>query len=95
MPEPEWTWDPVKAASNLQKHSVSFELAALVFRDPFHRSEVDADEVELRWRTLGLVGNVLLFVVHTEPRHRGGRLVGRIISARKATTRERRRYEDD
>jgi len=31
-------WDPAKAASNLRKHGVSFEIAALVFADPFEQS---------------------------------------------------------
>jgi uncharacterized DUF497 family protein len=91
---PDWTWDPHKAALNKRKHSVSFELAALAFADPFHLSVPDPNEAEERWRTLGIVGGVLLFVVHTLPD--GGQdaqMVGRIISARKATARERRAYE--
>lgn len=52
----------------------------------------DPHESGERWRTLGLVGQVVLFVVHTLPEG-SERLVGRIISARKATARERLAYE--
>ena len=92
MKTPDWIWDPNKALLNKRKHSVSFELARLVFRDPCQLSMPDPHESGERWRTLGLVGQVVLFVVHTLP---GGseRLVERIISARKATARERLAYE--
>jgi uncharacterized DUF497 family protein len=90
---PNWIWDPNKAILNERKHSVSFELAQLVFRDPFHLSQPDPHDFQERWRTLGLVGHVVLFVVHTLPDENPDVLVGRIISARKATARERRVYE--
>jgi uncharacterized DUF497 family protein len=49
-----------------------------------------------RWRTIGLVGPVLLLVIHTWPESNSGdeEAVGRIISARKATARERKVYEE-
>ena len=93
MKSPNWVWDPNKAILNERKHSVSFELAQFVFRDPFHLSQPDPHDSEERWRTLGLVGHVILFVVLTLPDEDSGVLVGRIISARKATARERRVYE--
>ena len=43
-------WDPAKAASNLRKHKVSFELAATVFQDPFMKSIVDRDHSEFKER---------------------------------------------
>jgi uncharacterized protein len=49
----EWTWDKNKAEANLKKHNVSFELAALVFNDPFQLNELDPYLDEERWRTLG------------------------------------------
>jgi len=50
----DFEWDPVKAASNLKKHGVSFEEAAEIFSDPLHLSILDdADENEERWITLG------------------------------------------
>jgi uncharacterized DUF497 family protein len=90
-----WTWDPKKEAANRRKHRVSFQTAELVFEDPFHLSAPDPHPDGDRWRTLGMVGHVLLFVVHTEPVEVLGRdePIGRIIGARKATARETRAYE--
>ena len=94
MLTPQWIWDPNKAALNKRKHSVSFELAIIALSDPFQLSHPDPHEAEERWRTLGMVGGVLLFVVHTLPEDQpDGFPRGRIISARKATTTERRAYE--
>lgn len=89
-----WTWDPEKARSNLEKHKVSFELAKRALGDPLCISVPDPYPNEDRWRTLGsptLSGIVVLYVVHTWPEDEDG--VGRIISARKAKTHERREYE--
>ena len=88
-----WTWDARKAAANFAKHQVSFELAALVFTDPFHLTELDPFGGEERWRTVGqpLPSHpLLLFEIHTEDDGEGGR----IISARKALPQERRAYEN-
>jgi len=83
-------WDPGKARLNAKKHGISFADAvasledegALTMRDPF------SDDEE-RWVTMGrdVLGRVLV-VVYT---WRGESV--RLISARKATARERRRYE--
>ncbi len=90
-----WTWDRNKAVSNRRKHGLSFETAMLVFDDPFHASRLDAHPDGDRWHTIGLVGPVLLLVVHSWPEEsEEGERVGRIISARKATARERRAYEE-
>lgn len=91
-----WTWDPLKAEINRSKHGLSFETAALVFRDPCLISDLDPCETEARWRTVGMVMGVLLFVVHTEPLATADSAVpvGRIISARKATNAERRGYHN-
>ncbi len=90
-----WIWNPGKAAANRIKHGLSFEAAALVFDDPLHVSKPDPHPDGNRWHTIGLVGPVLLLVVHTWPEQSGeGEEVGRIISARKATPRERRAYEE-
>jgi uncharacterized protein (DUF4415 family) len=60
-------WDEAKARTNERKHDVRFEDAMLVFADPFTLVEQDRIEGgELRWQTLGLVGDVaLLLVAHT------------------------------
>lgn len=86
-----WAWDPRKDAANQAKHGVSFELAAEVFNDPLHLSEPDPHPDGDRWATIGWAGPVMLFVVHTlsEPDF----AFGRIISARRVTKHERRRYE--
>jgi len=88
-------WDPRKDAANRQKHGVSFELARRVFDDPSHISIQDRHEGgEERWQTLGLVGPVaILMVAHTYEEDDGEEVV-RIISARKATKAERRRYDE-
>jgi uncharacterized DUF497 family protein len=91
-----WTWDPGKAAANRTKHRLSFETAVRVFDDPFHASKLDPHPDGDRWHTIGLVGQVLLLVIHTwpEPESEGAEPVGRIISARKATAHERKAYEE-
>lgn len=87
----EWIWDADKARANQAKHGVSFEAAALVFDDPMRLSEPDPHPDEDRWRVIGRVNLSTLFVVHTEADEEGR---GRIISARKATPSERKRYDD-
>ena len=84
-------WDSEKAALNRQKHDVDFETACEVFFDPFVQP-TDAGEWsdEARLAVIGMTeGWDFLFVVYVE---RGDAL--RIISARPATTKERRHYED-
>ena len=88
-------WDPNKGRANRRKHGVSFETASLVFEDPNHLSIQDRiEEGEERWQTMGLVnGIVVLIVAHTLSEDNGDEVV-RIISARKATPRERQRYHE-
>ncbi len=88
-------WDQEKNQSNQKKHKVSFELASLVFEDPFHLSILDRIENgEERWQTLGMVGSmVVLLVAHTFVEREDEEIV-RIVSARKATRKERQRYEE-
>jgi uncharacterized protein len=89
-------WDPAKAASNLSKHRVSFELAKRVFLDPFALVEQDRIESgERRWQTIGMVeGRALLLVAHTVGENDNIEVI-RIISARRAEPKERRRYEQE
>jgi uncharacterized DUF497 family protein len=85
-------WDEDKAASNERKHGVSFTEAQTVFGDPLSLTGYDPDhsEEEDRYITMGTsVENRLLVVSHTD---RGDKI--RIISAREATRKERRDYED-
>ncbi len=92
----DWTWDEEKKRINKRLHGLSFETAMLVFDDPLAVSRADPHPDGDRWQTLGLVGSVALLVVHTwlEPEPTTGEEIGRIISARKATSHERRMYEE-
>ncbi len=85
-------WDPDKAIRNIESHGISFDEASTAFRDilsltihdPLHSDEED------RFTLIGnSFKNRLLVVVHTE---RGNKI--RIISARKATKKERKQYEE-
>lgn len=84
-------WDDDKASQNLRMHGISFSEASTVFADPFSRTIPDplhSDEEE-RFVVLGESGlQHTLIVVHT---YRGE--VIRIISARAATSHERKDYE--
>ena len=73
-----------------------FEDAMLVFADPYALVEQDRLEGgELRWQTLGLVGGiVLLLIAHTVRNEQEGEII-RIISARKAVRKERKRYDEN
>jgi uncharacterized protein len=85
-------WDESKARRNLQKHGVSFEEAVTVFADWRSTTIADPDHSvgELRFLILGTSAEGQVLVVsHTE---RGENI--RIISARPATARERRKYAE-
>ena len=85
------TWDPDKAAANLDKHGVDFQEAATVFTDPLSATfpSEDHSESEARFLTIGeSAKEELLVVAHTEEDN-----IIRIISARRATGQERRFYE--
>jgi uncharacterized protein len=87
-----FSWDPRKAASNRRKHGVSFEEAASAFADPLSVTVPDPDHsvAEARFLLLGRSDRQrLLVVAHAE---RGDEI--RLISARLATCRERRQYEE-
>lgn len=84
-------WDDEKNAANIAKHGVSFEQARRIFEGPVLTVIDDREDYgELREISIGLVdGAAFLTVVHTD---REG--TTRIISARPASSRERRRYEE-
>lgn len=90
-------WDPAKAASNLRKHGVRFEEAMRVFVDPLALSllDHDGDVGEDRWITLGATATGLRLLVHTWTELDADRVAVRIISARRPTRREARRYRED
>ncbi len=83
-------WDPNKAKSNLRKHGVGFADAVGVFEDENAITIEDEHESENRFITIGRdFLRRILVVVYT---FRG--VIIRIISARKATARERKIYEE-
>lgn len=91
-----FVWDENKNQSNKAKHKVSFEVACLVFDDPFHLSRQDRIvDGEERWQTIGMVGGELLLLVAHTWEDAEGALVIRVVSARKADLRERKKYEEE
>lgn len=86
-----FTWDPRKAASNLEKHGVSFADAATAFEDELGAYYPDTLHKD-RFILIGYSRRQrLLYVVHAEVQQE----VIRIISARRATSHEKARYEND
>ncbi len=85
-------WDPKKARANLRKHRVSFEEAATAMTDPMSATGIDPDHsiTEDRYITFGISERGrLLVVAHTEEDE-----TIRIISARLASKKERKIYEE-
>ncbi len=85
-------WDEEKAKANLKKHRVSFDEATTVFIDPFSITIPDPDHSgkEQRYIDIGSSDkDHVLVVVYTE---RGSNIC--IISCRKATSSERKLYEE-
>ena len=88
-------WDTDKEKINIKKHGVSFEQASYVFADRFALSKFDDEHSsnEERWIILGKsIHETLLLVVHTFRDVDGLEFV-RVISARKATKKEKQAYE--
>jgi uncharacterized DUF497 family protein len=82
-------WDPEKEWDNILKHKLSFTTAVQIWRDPMRIERYDNQhsDAEDRWQTVGFYDDVLM-LVYTE---RGDK--NHIISARKATAKERRAYD--
>ena len=88
--EGDFEWDAAKARANARKHGVTFEEATTVFDDPNALDAPDRYDPE-RFVIIGVSSRSrLLFVVHAI---RGERI--RIISARRASTAQRRIYEEE
>jgi uncharacterized DUF497 family protein len=82
-------WDEAKNRANQRKHRVAFETAERVFLDLFAWHKQDRSVAgEERWQTMGEIEGRILLVAHTWPDDESIR----IISARKATPLERKRY---
>jgi hypothetical protein len=90
-------WDARKAKTNWNRHKVSFEQAHDVFKDAMALDEPDEreDYGEERWNRIGLVEGRLLLVTYTERIDEcSSEEIVRIISARPAEPRERKRYHE-
>ena len=78
-------WDEEKNRANRRKHGIGFEEASAIFDGPVLSLEDDRDNTDLRERSYGLLGGIVVVcVIHTE---RNDRI--QMISVRKATSHER------
>lgn len=91
----EFAWDPEKAQANVRKHAITFEEAATTWLDPFaiERPDPEHSEREERWLRIGASLRGALLVVWSTDREAEGRIVIRIIGARRASTKEHELYE--
>ena len=90
----DFNWDPKKAILNKQKHNITFEEAVTVFFDPLPKIATDPDHSSNENRYI-LIGHSrkqnLLFVVHLYKEKTDSI---RIISARKATKKEKKDFQE-
>jgi uncharacterized protein len=89
-----FSWDTRKAI-NFEKHRVSFEEAATIFADPEGLNWQDSvhSAQEARYKRVGMsVGGNILITVYTVRRTKDGKETIRIISARRASRKERQAY---
>jgi len=93
MTEQIFEWDSKKSDANRRKHGIDFKRAREAFFDPLKKLELERmDHGKIRWRTIGEIRGRLFVVSHTLEEDGKVEIV-RIVSARKATPRERRAYE--
>ena len=89
-----FVWDEEKNKTNIRKHGISFETAALVFNDDMRLEfEDNTHGDEVRYNTIGLVHEVL-FVVYVDRQDRDDGEDIRLISARLATKVEIQMYNN-
>lgn len=86
----QFEWNEEKASTNFKKHSIEFDMAARVFLDTLRLDFSDnrEDYGEERRNTIGNIDGIIVHVTYTP---REGRI--RLISARKANSKERERYD--
>lgn len=91
----QFEWDSHKNSINKKKHGISFELACFAFEDPYILSIPDHrfDYCEERWQSLGRIKEILIYIAHTIGEDEDGEEIIRIISARKATPSETKKYQ--
>jgi uncharacterized DUF497 family protein len=87
----EFEWDEVKRQSNIEKHKIDFVLASKVFMDPKRIEWSIANGEEVRTITIGIVKENIVVVICVVWTKRGTKK--RIISARRASQNERKKYE--
>lgn len=89
----QFEWDATKNAINRRKHGLEFEPAARVFDDPncvLYVERIEANEE--RWHAIGaIMGTVIVTVAHNYRSEQSDEII-RIVSARRATPKERRMY---
>ena len=93
----QFEWDEIKAAANVRKHGVSFELATTVFHDPrlLTLADLEHSEIEERWFSIGWASNgAILSLVYLWGESDSAITKIRLISAREATQIEIRRYQE-
>jgi len=90
----QWNWNNQKAAENIRKHGVSFDIAALALDDTSMLIDADPHPDGDRWDVLCQINGITLFVV-TAWSELADNQMGRIISARKATSGERKKYDEN
>jgi len=86
-------WDEAKNRLNFQKHGITFQTAQLVFDDLHALSYQDyISNGEERWQTFGMIGGLIVMAAHTFWDEEGEEVI-RIMTAGKASSRERSIYE--
>jgi uncharacterized DUF497 family protein len=89
-------WNDKKAAGNRRKHGITFDDAMKVFDDPFALTEQDRVEGgERRWQIIGMFEGLMILFVAYAVEEEGQDEIIRIISARRASRKERTRYEQN
>jgi uncharacterized protein len=90
-----FVWDSHKETENVAKHDLDFATAAQVFTDPNAITDYDdahSRAEEDRWTTVGMVSDVLLLVRVTWTDRDGDEVI-RIVSARRASAKEKAIYQ--
>ena len=89
-----YDWDEDKNQSNYVKDGISFQTAILIFDDPSVVSEVERIvDGEERWQSIGVIVKATIVLVAHTWKIQGSDEIIRVISVRKATPNERKRYE--
>jgi uncharacterized DUF497 family protein len=87
-------WDEAKNETNRTKHGIDFETAQLIFDDPFCITFVErVTDGEERWHAIGSIEKIVVLVVAHTYREEASDGVIRIVSARRATPKERKHYD--